>query len=146
MNTQIKNAVKLLESLTGKRVALKEGNEAMKNLAVEALKAVSESMEMVQQNVTIALDKVTSIDSGGMLEALQQLESSVNEDMTRVSQIIAKITGMQTEESILGEELLHEDQVDDKGVEMGLDSVVKNIDDVGKIIDKDVNVIVDDEV
>lgn len=140
MKNKLQERINLLESITGKKVILKEVNEASKNLSVESLKALSDSLDMVKQNLVQALNQVTNLGNQDIIiTKLKGLDSIVDSSLTDVSEAISSLTGMQTKEDIML------DESDENGIEMTIDDAVKNIDNVKSFADKGVNVIIDDD-
>ena len=151
---QLKKYIKVLESITGKRVVLQESNEASKNLAAEAMKAVSESMDMVKQQLTLAIEKCDQLTHvEGIGTKLRGIDSIMDNTLMDITEIITSITGMDTKEDAMfqqeqpmEEEIMEESMgEDEKGIELGLDDAVKNIDSVKKVLEKGVNVAIKDE-
>lgn len=143
----INRSIKLLEKITKKKVSLNEDNEATKNLTVEALKAVSDSLDMLKQNLIQATNQVQQLAGQDIaLQKLRGLSSIVETSITDVSEVITNITAMQTKEDVIENPIqdpeLQEDE--EKGFRVKMDTAVNDIDKVAKIIDKGNNVIIDD--
>lgn len=136
--------------LTEKKV-LKEADDATKNLAVGALKAVSETLEMLKQNLLTAQDKIRLMpEQGIVIQKLEGLSAQVEASMIDVSESITEITGEQTTDEILTSQqeqpVIQEDMGDDDhGVEMGLDQALKSADKLKKFTDQNQNVIIKDD-
>lgn len=146
----ISEQLRLLEKVVGKRIKLKENNESNKNITVQALKAVSETMDMLNNQVQEAISQVQQLSGQDIiLTKLHGLSSIVEASQTDVSQAITDVTAIRTSENYVSDinsddDELHEDDSDPKGVVMGIDDATKDIDDVGKIVDSGQNVIIDD--
>ena len=149
----IKEQLALLEKITRKKVKLSESNEANKNLAVEALNAISDTMDMLKNNIAQAIDQIRQLGNQDIImQKLNGLNSIIDTSITDVSEAITDVTAIQTKEKVMNgqdnmsDDLdLHEDDGDDKGFKMTTDTAIKDIDQVSKIIDKGNNIILDDD-
>ena len=140
------------KSMLIEKKVLKESDDATKNLAVNALKAVSETLDMLKQNVMTAQDKVRLMpEQGIIIQKLEGLSAQVEASIIDVSESITEITGEQTTSDIIesqpGNDLeeIHEDMGDDQGVEMDMDQALKNADKLKKFTDQKQNVIIKDD-
>lgn len=140
----INKLIVLLEKITGTKVTLVESNEAMKNIASQSLNSLSESLELARQNVTTAIEKVKELNLGDIsITKLQGLSSILDTNLTTVSEIITSVTGMQTTDNLLNNNVI--DEADDNAIEMSMDDAVDNTDQIKKVIDKGMNVKVIDD-
>lgn len=150
LKRKLDNSIQLLESVFGKKIML-EANEATRNLGVESLNALSDSLDMVKQNITQAMSVIQNAgNQDTIMTKLRGMTSIIDSALTDVAEGIASLTGMETKEDIMGNEMneseLNEEmEVDEHGVEMTIDDAVKNIDDVKKLADKKVNITLDDK-
>ena len=150
LKRKLDNSIQLLESVFGKKIML-EANEATRNLGVESLNALSDSLDMVKQNITQAMSAIqTAGNQDTIMTKLRGMTSIIDSALTDVAEGIASLTGMETKEDIIGDnmnesELNEEMEVDEHGVEMTIDDAVKNIDNVKKLADKKVNITLDDK-
>lgn len=136
---KLQNSIKLLESLLGKKIILEASSDASRNLAVEALNALSDSLNMVKQNLVQAIAEVDAIGSQDIIMTkLRGMDPIIDSALTDIAESITEMTGMETQEDIMAES-------DEHGVEMNTDAAVKNIEDVKKFADKGVNVILTDD-
>ena len=140
IESKIIKQINLLENLTNKKIKLIESNDFSINLSTEALKNVSESLDMLKQNITIAIDKLQNINDGGeSINKLKKLSSNINLSITNVAEIITNLSELQSKEGII-----NEDDSVDKGVVMDSEDALKNIDNVSKFVSSGQNVIIDD--
>lgn len=139
---KLNNSIRLLESILGKKIIL-EVSESSKNLSVESLNALSDSLDMVKQNINQTLSIIDNIDDS-LITKLKGMESIIDASLTDVAEGIASITGMRTKEDYMDNESSLEES-DEHGIEMTVDDAIKNMDNVKKITDKGVNIIIDDK-
>lgn len=122
---------------------LNESDEASKNIAVESLKAVSETLDLLKQNVVMAQDKIRLMpDQDIIITKLNGLASIVDSAITDISESITQVTGEQTTDGSFIQEDLSDD---DKGVEMDLDTAMNNSDKLQNFTDKGQNIIIKDD-
>lgn len=127
-------AVRLIESFGGNFI--NEDTEAEKNIVVESLKSVSESLDLLDQNITIAINKIDTLgNQGENASKLKNIEEMVDNAKTWIAEVIASVTGMRDEEEVLGEG-------EDNGVIINADTALKDPRKVKQFADNDINVII----
>lgn len=136
----IKSKIAILEKLTGHKIILIENSNGMQNLAVEQLKMVSETLDTLSQNLSMAIEKINEISGQGVtITKLQGLTSIIESAKVDVSEMITQVTGAQTKE-----DTLHEDE-GDVNLSMGMDTAIKKTNDLKQMTDKGLKVEITDE-
>lgn len=142
---KIKQGIQLLEKITGKKFRLVEANEASKNLAVNTLKALSDSLDLVANNIVDAMDQIDELpDNDVMITKLKGMESVIQAALTDTAEMITTITGLQTTQNIMEPDLEESFNPNEGSIEMSMTDATNNPDKVKKVLDKGINVKVDD--
>lgn len=131
--TILDECIYILEKITRKKIILRENNEASKNMAVQSLKAVSEALDVLKQNVNTAIQQVNNLSGQDItITKLRGLSSIIDSSITDISEAITNVTGIQT----MDDETLQEDANDKSQFIMNTDDALKDLNNVDKIIDK----------
>ena len=90
------------KTVLNEKKRLTEADEASKNLAVESLKAISETLDMLKQNVLTAQDKIKLLSQQGIVaQKLSGLSAQVAASIIDISECITDVTAEQTTKDIL---------------------------------------------
>lgn len=129
--TKISAITKLLEKYSGKKVILKEADEAAKNQAITILQSIQTSIGTMQDNLSELYD--IPIMNKERNSKINILHSQLGKIQTSVDNLISTVTGISSEEQL------------EEDVTMTSDDIIKKPDVVKKLNDRKIDVRVKDD-
>jgi len=148
MNKNYSNKIKLIEQLTGFRVLLVEVDEGLKNNAISYLQRISDDLDNLSNDITIAISKIGDLPNQDAAKTkLTGLASIVASAQSDNAEMISNITNMQSNQAIMDQsnQLPPSEGDINEDLSMTSDDVINNLDKVKKMEDKNIPIRIDDD-